>query len=528
MVAQVRARYNQLVTHRTPYEERARDVAKVTIPSLFPPQGSNAADPLPQPFQSVGARGTNNLASKLLLALLPPGNSFFRLAMAEKVIAELQARDDGEDVRGKLEQALSLYEKRVTNALETAGSRIIIYESLRQVLAAGNVLIHVMTKGGMRYFSLDSYVVVRDGSGNVLEIIVKECLDRLTLPDNVAELVEAPKYDSAGKCENPDVELYTRIRRTKRGWEETQEVDGVPVPKATSKYPLDKCPWLALRYTRKAGEHYGRSYNDELIGDLQSLELLSMSLVDFGAVASRILHLVKPGGMTRLEDVINAKSGDAIEGVADDIGLLSSNKLADFQVVQATAERIETRLEKAFLLNSSVQRSGERVTAEEIRYVAQELEQGLGGIYSILAQELQRPLVVLELAQLARDKELPPLPKDTVKPEIITGLDALGRTSELMKLDALVTGISQTFGPEAVSEYMNVGAFITRRAAALAIDTQGLVRSEDEVQQQRQQQARQNLVEKLGPEALRQQAAMGQSQGGEAAPADASTDTTGQ
>jgi hypothetical protein len=313
-VAQVRARYNQLVTHRTPYEERARDVARVTIPALFPPQGSSAADPLPQPFQSVGARGTNNLASKLLLALLPPGNAFFRLRMSEKVIAELQARDDADDVRGKMEQALSLYEERVTNALETAGSRVVTYEALRQLLAAGNVLLHVMKKGAMRYFSLDCYVVVRDGEGNVLEIIVKECLDRLTLPDDVAALIEAPKYDSTGACQNPDVELYTRVRRTKRGWEETQEVDGTPVPKATSKYPLDKCPWLALRYTRKSGEHYGRSYNDELIGDLQSLDVLSMSLVDFGAVASRILHLIKPGGMTRLEDVINAKTGDAIEG----------------------------------------------------------------------------------------------------------------------------------------------------------------------------------------------------------------------
>ncbi|WP_416142518.1 portal protein [Escherichia coli] len=43
--------------------------------------------------------------------------------------------------------------------------------------------------------------------------------------------------------------------------------------------------------------------------------------------------------------------------------------------------------------NSAVQRTGERVTAEEIRYVASELEDTLGGVYSILSQELQLPLV---------------------------------------------------------------------------------------------------------------------------------------
>lgn len=57
-----------------------------------------------------------------------------------------------------------------------------------------------------------------------------------------------------------------------------------------------------------------------------------------------------------------------------------------------TADAIESRLSYAFMLNSAVQRSGERVTAEEIRYVANELEDTLGGIYSILSQELQLPL----------------------------------------------------------------------------------------------------------------------------------------
>lgn len=62
------------------------------------------------------------------------------------------------------------------------------------------------------------------------------------------------------------------------------------------------------------------------------------------------------------------------------------------QIAKMTADAIESRLSYAFMLNSAVQRSGERVTAEEIRYVANELEDTLGGIYSILSQELQLPL----------------------------------------------------------------------------------------------------------------------------------------
>lgn len=506
-----RSRYEQLTSHRLPYEERARDVAKVTIPSLFPPAGASPADPFPQPFQAIGARGVNNLASKLLLALLPPGSPFFRLRLAEKVIKELQAREDGDTVRGKVEQALSLYETSVVNKMEASGSRIVVYEALRQIIVAGNVLVHVMKRGAMRYFRLDSYVVVRDGEGNVLEIVVKEKLDRLTLPPHIAARVPEPRIVN-GTCENPECELFTRIGRTKRGWVETQELDGVLIPEATSKYPIDKCPWLPLRFSRIAGEHYGRSYGDELIGDLRSCDLLSESLVDFAAVASRVVFLVAPGSETRVDDIVNAASGDAVEGKKEDVGALQLDKYADFQVVKAVVDAIEQRLGAAFLLNSSVQRQAERVTAEEVRYVAQELEQGLGGIYSILAQEFQRPVVELQLAQATRDKDLPQLPKDTVRPEIITGLDALGRTSDLMRQDSLLRGVSEIFGPQAISEYVSAGEYITRRAAALSIDTKGLIRSEEDVQKERAAARQQALVEKLGPEAMRQQGAQQQQQ----------------
>ena len=73
--------------------------------------------------------------------------------------------------------------------------------------------------------------------------------------------------------------------------------------------------------------------------------------------------------------------------------------------------RIETRLQFAFLLNSSIQRNAERVTASEIRFMAEDLEQALGGIYSILSQEFQLPFVMRKMAMMEKSKKLPKLPK---------------------------------------------------------------------------------------------------------------------
>ena len=71
-----------------------------------------------------------------------------------------------------------------------------------------------------------------------------------------------------------------------------------------------------------------------------------------------------------------------------------------------------------------------------------------------------------------------------------------------MKLDVLLTGVAQIFGPEAVAEYASAGSYILRRSAALGIDVEGLVRSEQDVQANRQQQQQQQMIHKLGPTAI--------------------------
>ena len=63
----VQAQYNKLELTRETYLARARDCAKLTIPTLFPDQSVNEATEYKCPYQSVGARGVMNLASKLPL-----------------------------------------------------------------------------------------------------------------------------------------------------------------------------------------------------------------------------------------------------------------------------------------------------------------------------------------------------------------------------------------------------------------------------------------------------------------------------
>lgn len=499
-----KSRYATLSTFRDPALVRAREVSKLTIPALVPEEGATDATKLTTPYQSVGARGTNNLAAKLLLSLFPPGTSFFRLTVDEFALDKLKARAEmaGEgDPISKIEKALAKVEKALNTRLEQKAARPVLSEMFKHLIVAGNALLQVMKDGKLKLHTLANYVTKRDAAGEPVEIIVRETLSRRTLPRHVHDFVASKANGTEDEKEGKDqIDLYTWVRRVSDGsWKQHQEILDLKIPGTDGTFPKDKTAWLPLRWQSVAGNDYGRGHGEEYLGDLYSLEALSQSIVEFAGNAAKIVWLVQRGGTTDKNKLAKAPSGAVIDGNAKDVSGLMMEKFADFQVVKATAADIEQRLEQAFLLNSSVQRQAERVTAEEIRFMAGELEQSLGGTYSVLAQELQLPLIARLMSVMQKAGQLPHLPEQMVKPQIVTGLDGLGRSSDFLKLELLVKDLAATFGPEASAEYINVGAYASRRAAALGIDTEGVIRSEEDVQASRQQQQQAAMMEKLAP-----------------------------
>ena len=501
-------RYEQLKPFREPFLQRARDGAMLTIPGLIPPEGSSGTTKFYKPFQSVGADGVNNLAAKLLLVLFPPGGSFFRLTMDDFLVEKLKQAagggQGGEDARAAFEEALGKMERAVTNRTEQTGARTVHYEAIQHLIVGGNGLLYVDPGARTRFFPLSNYVVKRDQSGNVLEIVIEESLAPSTLPEKASEIYARNKTDKDEGGAEKTVKLFTWVKRKKGGsFSVHQEVCGEIIPGTEGTYPAGKNAYLALRWRIVPNEDYGRGRVEEYSGDLSSLEGLSQALLDIAAQASKIVWLVDESGTTSKEDIAKAESGAVLDGNAKDVTVLQLEKLNDFQVTLARATALEQRLERAFLLSSSVQRNAERVTAEEIRAMVGELEQSLGGVYSILSEEYQRPYVVRVMHQMTVRGELPKLPGKAVSPQIVTGLEGLGRITDLQRLDAFLSGIGQQFGPEALAERINVGAYMKRRGAALGLDLDGLIRTEEEIQAARQQDQLSQTVQKLGPAGIK-------------------------
>jgi hypothetical protein len=104
--------------------------------------------------------------------------------------------------------------------------------------------------------------------------------------------------------------------------------------------------------------------------------------------------------------------------------------------------------------------------------------------------------------RMSKKDRLPKLPKDIVKPTIVTGIEALGRGNDLNKLDMFLAGANQVVGPAAVAQYVNVGDYFKRRATALGIETEGLIKTDEEIQQAAQQAHQQEMMLKLGAPAV--------------------------
>ncbi len=507
----VKSEYTAEVGYREHFCDRARAAADVTIPSLFPRLGSNGTTAFRPTYSTIGASALNNLASKLMLALLPANTPFFQLTVDQ---ADINAMGLDAATKGQLDEQLVNIEGMISSRLETKLLRPSLSESIKQLLISGNSLLYIGDEV-VKQYKLTDYIVKRDGLGRVKTIIARDFMDKEDVPHHMKQCVQVTNATDSN--DRKGVEVYTKIYIEKgmNGeedyWMAHQEYTGHIDPESHTTYPIDKCPWIPLRMVQVTGENYGRGYVEEYIGTLKSVEVLTKAIEEGTVAAARIVYLLNPAGVTKRQPIINAPNGGIVNGRPQDIAPMQLNKANDFNIARQRIQEETQQIAAAFLMNQAVQRNAERVTAEEIRIMTQELETVLGGVYSLLSTELQIPLVNVMIGELMRDELLPPLPKGTLKPQVLTGLSALGRNQELEKLQALFNLLAP-LGPEVLSENMKLPEYISRVCASLQLDSKNLVPSVEEREfREKEKQAKQQY------EVAMQMMQAQQAQGGQSA-----------
>lgn len=492
------ARYEQLRNDREPYLMRAREAASLTLPSLIPPEGNQSGRRFYTPHNSVPARGINNLASKIMLTMLPPNIAFFRLVLEPVQQIKLnQLAENNPEAKKLFDEGFGDSETIISKRIDLYRPRPKFFVAVKHLIVGGNALMF-FGKNATKLFALPQYVTLRDPDGSPVEIVVAEEIYPEMIKDEQTRraALDWLAKSAGGRKTRKTVTVYTHVVRGAEKWTEYQEVAGKKVPGTEGQYPLDSCPWLPLRWEVVDGENYGRGLVEQFLGDVATLESLWKALVDNSLAAAKILYGVKPGYGVKKKD-LEKSSGSVIDGdLVEGVTVLQLEKYADLNVATMSAERVEKRLEQTFLLNSSVTRQAERVTAEEIRFMANELETALGGVYTVLSTEFQLPLVKVAIADLEREKALPDLANlKGVDVVVVTGVDALGRNQELMRLDSAVDGFIERFG-EASVQFLNPAEYLRRRLRLLSVEDDGLVKTPAEIQAEQQQAAMANMADK--------------------------------
>lgn len=476
-------RYADLKTDRSDAETRAKSCARVTIPALWKEPKQKVA---PQkPVQGTGARCVNALANQLLLATLPPNLTPFTLRPSPADSESLMEQANLE--KGELEGALADLERAVMEEAEgPAALRAALAEAYKYAVNDGNFLLYIPDEGPSKFYPVNTFVVNRDGLGNILEVVTLDHIAIELLPDEVrnAILQDVPEAEKPKRLRET-AELYTYVSRDESGenWVVFQEVEEHEVDDTRGTYPVDACPWIPVALARAPGDDYGRGLIEDYRGEFETLDALRKALRKGAAAAAKILWLLKPTSAMKPEQLTRAESGAVVRGNKADIEALTLDKFADLQFVRSEADTLARNLELVFGVGTAIQRSGERVTKEEIQYLARVLEDNRAGIYSVIGQELMLPIVRRLLARLQDAGAIPELPEGIIKPSIVVGTAALGRGHDFEKLIRFGDAAKTILGEQEFARRVDAGEWLSRLGAAADISTKGLVLDPDTVTQ---------------------------------------------
>ncbi|AZF88095.1 head-tail adaptor [Pectobacterium phage Arno160] len=466
-----KGRWEELAAKRTGLTFRCERYANLTLPYVCPEDGyDEGQEQLSQSLNSIGAQAVNNLMNKMVLAMFAPSRPFMRLDLpAEEMAAIMNGLNLTE---AEFREELAIMEREMVKHLDGTGARPKLFDLFAHLIITGNCL-RLTEDDTIRIIGVKDFVSRRNIKGEVIEILMRECVTRDELPEDLHQFCRSG--------EDVAVNYFRWWKWDGKVFKETQYIDDVRIelPKYNGQYKRTDMPAQHHVWRLPDKRHYGIGHVEDFIGDFEGLNDLTEAEVNGAILASEFRWLVNPGGMTRPEDFKTSVNGEAIPGVSGDIELVNAAAVGPaLAVVSASADKYIRRIGAGFLLSGAVQRDAERVTAEEIRMLASELETGLGGIYSRLAIDLQLPIAYWLMKKVGNGM----FSGSDFTPTIVTGLDALSRNGDLEAMQLFLNDVvGITTMPPQVLQYLKLDSIFSALAAGRGLRSSDFINKQDVV-----------------------------------------------
>lgn len=433
---------------------RTEEYARWTIPSVCPEDNTAHAEQS-RADVAIGARLVNHLSNKVVDTMFPKDAPFFTVSLTPEMRAQLR-KELGKDGEAQFAEAVreetAAIEEVAMRKLKIGSYRPQAIEVVKHKIISGNAVLRRLPDGKRTVYGVRDFCIRRDVAGKPLEVMLRDAKKVGSLPEDVKQ-----RYMNANPDAKPDNNcvLYSHYKLDGARWAMRQGVDGVLIDAGTKYKPVD-LPILPLVWNLSRGENYGRGLVEDHCVSFHQIDVLTKALIDMVGVMADIKFLVDPSSVLDVQELNSSPRGSYHQGRKDDISTPEGQRNLEIQAIASIIERLERELSQSFLLSSGGVRQAERVTAEEIRFIAMELESAFGGLYSRLAIEWQQYEAEYAVSQINFDTELGNSKLPAFEVVITTGLESLSREGQLDNLRRAISDLAMLEGvPEEIRGAIN-------------------------------------------------------------------------
>jgi hypothetical protein len=414
---------------------RSENYARLSVPYICPRDNSANTEQVKGDVM-IGSRLVNHLANKVVSTMFPQDRPFFTAALTPAAKREVR-KSVGKGQEAAYFEAIRAstvsVEQEAMRTMNLIKYRPQAVEAIKHLIVTGNGLIRRLADNSRVVYGIKDYCVRRNIQGAQIEILLRDAKKFQGLDENLKQRV---KQKRPLIQETDDVVLYTHYKLHGDRWHFRQAVDDEVIDNVV-RFTPKALPVLALTWTLARGEHYGRGLVEDQIVGFHNIDVSTCALIDMIGVMADIKFLVDPASMLDVQELNNSPRGSYHAGRKDDISTPEGARNLEIGILRETISMWERELSQSFLLNSSAIRDAERVTAEEVRYVAQELNAAYGGLYSRLAIEWQHIEAEYAISQINFDKDIGGK-LSLFEIVVTTGLESLSREGQLQNLRSAI------------------------------------------------------------------------------------------
>ncbi len=341
---------------------------------------------------NLGPMLVNHLANLVVQVMFPSDHPFFITELKEEAKAKLKAEQDEDQVKETLELIREQYatvERVAAEELDLVSYLPKAVEGVKHLVVLGNVCIFRDDDlpGSPRViYGIKDFCVHRRQDGSPYELMLHDKVRFIEMdPRDRKKLLEHSKMK-----QDDLVDYYTHFYQEAPGkrWVTRHSANNVELAGGKKYTPRD-FPCIPLAWSIGRGEHYGTGLVGEHRAAFNAVNAGDEALLDMIAIMADVKFFVDATGGMNASEIAASPRGAWHQGRKEYLSHTDVRLANELNAVSSAVDRWEQRLSKIFLMSSTAVRDAERVTAEEIRFLARELNRSFGGLYSRLAVDWQ-------------------------------------------------------------------------------------------------------------------------------------------